>query len=501
MSVSGSRLGRVTSDIPPWAGSVAAQALADLLAIQAERDWLDYKQQCDLSATHNVVELAKDLGAMMITGGYIVVGADDRGQPTGDVLHPELFDAATLHAKLTKYLPKPFEIRSATHDYQGQSYAILYIAAHQDGFCVFAGEGSYQGPGAQPRIVFRPGDVFARHGTRSERWQQNDITVIKRQLRADADRLRDDTSETLRLLEDVPRHLGGSGLWLAMAIAPEYQPSDAAMIVPDEAQEFLKQWQFAQAPIDGFSLSTATYRQPGGVVIANPASPDEEPYWWRLALHNGGAAVGAYVLTQKLAANAVTEDTRWSGLPRGVTERPTFPVQRDEVEIRLLTLLDVLTAHATNVGAGGRVLIMATLLTVSDEPEISVALLNQMVDENGNRVGWRVAGARANRPLAEVVMVPASHRVRLAEMRAPGARVRAAYLLAAELLAIFGIDRPGMLMADGTIDPDEAATNHAQIVYQHARHIGLPVDPVSPMERQQRLEAEIQAAQDKFRRR
>jgi hypothetical protein len=253
----------VTSDIPSWAGSVSAQALADLLAVQAERDWLDYKQQCDLSATRDVIELAKDAGAMMIIGGYIVVGADDHGQPAGDVLHPELFDTATLHAKLAKYLPKPFEIRSATHHYQGQSYAIVYVAPHQDGFCVFAGEGTYRAPGAQPRTVFRPGDVLARHGTRSERWQQDDIAMIKRQLRADADRVRDDAAEALRLLQAVPVNLGGSGLWLAMAVMPEYQQADAGMITPDEAQQFLQEWEFAQAPIDGFNLGSATW--PGAV--------------------------------------------------------------------------------------------------------------------------------------------------------------------------------------------------------------------------------------------
>jgi hypothetical protein len=49
---------------------------------------------------------------MMITGGYILVGADDNGQPAGEVEHPELFGPATLHAKLAKHLPRPFEIRS-----------------------------------------------------------------------------------------------------------------------------------------------------------------------------------------------------------------------------------------------------------------------------------------------------------------------------------------------------------------------------------------------------
>jgi len=491
----------VASEVPSWAGSASARALAYLLALQGERNWLDYKRQCDLSSTRGEVELAKDAGAMMITGGYIVVGADDRGQPSGDVQHLELFDTATLHAKLAKYMPKPIEIRAATHQYQGQSYAIIYFPPHPDGFCIFERDGTYQDSNGQLRTVFRRGDVFARHGTSSERWQQSDIEVIKRQLRTDADRVRDDADDAWQLLQDLPRRLGGSGLWLAMAVMPEYQPADPPMITPDEAQKFLGDWQFTQAPIDGFNLGSATYRQPGGVVVTSQAAIAEMPHWWRIAFHDTGQGVGAYVLAHEIAADPMSGDRKWYGLPPGITDKPTIPARRDEVETRILTLLDVLTAHASNVGAGGRVLITATLVALRDEPGTRIALLNQMVDENGKDQGWRLANARANLSLTEAVMQPVTHRVPLAEIREPAARVRAAYRLAAELLAVFSVDRPSMLTAEGTLDPDGTGTDHAQIAYQHARHLGLPVSPVSPIERQQRLEEAIRAAQEDYRRR
>src|SRR5216683_1789182 len=261
----------MAGDLPPSAGSVSADILATLLDLQGERDWLDYKRQCDLSSARGLVEFAKDVGAMMITGGYIVVGADDNGQPTGDVDHLELFDPATLHAKLAKYLGRPFEIRSATHDYHGQSYALVYAVPHLDGFCVFERDGSYQ-DGKGQITVFRAGDVFARHGTRSERWNQRDIPMIKQRLQADADRTRDQHAEALSLLRGVPPQLGGSGLWLAMAVVPEYRVADAPFLSPDAAQQFLRDWQLAQVPIEGFSQGTATYRQPGGVVITNQSA-------------------------------------------------------------------------------------------------------------------------------------------------------------------------------------------------------------------------------------
>jgi hypothetical protein len=202
----------MTSDPPYWAGSISAEALAYLLALHGERDWLDYKRQSDLSSTRDLVEFAKNVAAMMISGGYILVGADDHGQPAsaGQPARLDLFDPATLHQKLARYIPEPFELRAATHAYQSQPYALVYVVPHQDGFCIFKQDGAYP-DGKNQTIAFRAGEVFARHGTRSERWNQSDIALIKRRLRADANRGRDQHAEALQLLNDIPRQLGGSG--------------------------------------------------------------------------------------------------------------------------------------------------------------------------------------------------------------------------------------------------------------------------------------------------
>lgn len=126
--------------------------------------------------------------------------------------------------------------------------------------------------------------------------------MVKQRLQADADRGRDQKAEAIKLLHGIPRQLGGSGLWLAMAVIPERRLLDAAMISADAAQQFLRDWQFAQAPVDGFSLGSATYRRPGSVVITNQAAIADPPHWWRLALYDAGEAVGAYVLDHQVAA-------------------------------------------------------------------------------------------------------------------------------------------------------------------------------------------------------
>jgi hypothetical protein len=43
--------------------------MATLVGLKNERDWLGYKQPCDLSLPRDLVELAKDVGAMVIDGG------------------------------------------------------------------------------------------------------------------------------------------------------------------------------------------------------------------------------------------------------------------------------------------------------------------------------------------------------------------------------------------------------------------------------------------------
>jgi hypothetical protein len=484
----------MTNGLPTWAGSVDAEALAQLLALGGERDWLDYKRRCDLSETREVVEIVKDMGAMMVTGGYLVIGADDQGQPSGEPERLDLFDPAKLHAKAAKYISGPFELRVGIHQYQGQSFVLIYVAPHSDGFCVFTASGNYTEPGKGQRQAFKAGEVYARHGTSSQPWNQHDITAIKQRLAADADRGRDQATEALELLGNLPPQLGDSGLWLAVAVVPQYQPLQPLRISPDAAQAFLRDWSIASAPIDQFGGGTPTYRQPGGVVLAAQA-------FWHLTLGDAGTAVGARCLAYEVAANPVSQDRQWRGLPPNIGDGLTIPIRRDELEYQLEILVDLLTAHVLNAGAGGRVVITAELVTPRPSPEQRVALLNELVDDAQEPAGWHVAGPRAAPALSIVAERPMTTSVALADMRDAQARLQTTYHLAAELLALFAIDGPTLLKADGTLDPYGATVNRQQIVYQHANHLGLPVPAVSPADRRQRYQAAMKAAKEELRQR
>lgn len=160
------------------------EKLRSLLAEGHEQPALDYKTQLDLRERRDVVELAKDVAAMQSeeAGGYIVIGADDHGKVTPSVTDEQakLFDEATLRNKLKRYLAEPFETRTAIHKVEDCTVVLVYIAPNPEGWCIFQANGEYEHEDPpdsgkmKKEIVFRVGDVFVRHGTASERWQDTD---------------------------------------------------------------------------------------------------------------------------------------------------------------------------------------------------------------------------------------------------------------------------------------------------------------------------------------
>jgi hypothetical protein len=157
---------------------LSEEKLRSLLAEQHEQSCLDYKRSLNLAVRRDIIELAKDVAAMQseLAGGYLVVGSDDRGSPVPD-LTPQLakhFDEATLRPKLARYLAEPFTIRCALHDIDGNVVAFIYVGPSEHGWCIFKAAGEYEDAAGKKKIVFRESDVFVRHGTSSERWNDSD---------------------------------------------------------------------------------------------------------------------------------------------------------------------------------------------------------------------------------------------------------------------------------------------------------------------------------------
>lgn len=161
---------------------VTRSKLDELLAVGTELADLDYKRTVDLKAHHDTIEIIKDIGAFMDHGGYIVIGADDHGDPV-DGIQPgqeALFDEARLRPSVARYIPSPFTIATKIHDVGGVSVGLIQVLPHPHGACVFQKQGEYQHPTTgKPVVVFRANEIFTRHGTSSERADGHDLQRIR----------------------------------------------------------------------------------------------------------------------------------------------------------------------------------------------------------------------------------------------------------------------------------------------------------------------------------
>jgi len=143
-----------------------------------EREDLDYKLTIDLSSRRDKVELAKDVGAFLDKGGALVIGCDDHGRPQEGIPERVIrdWDESRLRAKLSPYLGKDFPLRVTVHERAGVNLAFLFVPPHPDGCAVFLRDGHADAGAAPP--VFRSGDIFTRHGTASERANQEDMRRV-----------------------------------------------------------------------------------------------------------------------------------------------------------------------------------------------------------------------------------------------------------------------------------------------------------------------------------
>lgn len=168
-------------------GIVSNEKVAQLLALQTEYPELDYKATIKLDETSGVIELAKDVGAMQVLGGYILGGVDNQGRLTGNLDHGSLgdFDEARLVPKLQRYLPRPVVLRTNVVERDGHMVAAICVLPSPSGCAFFVADGQYEKMGRQI-VAFRAGDVFWRDGTRSTRMTQDGLeAVVARRISAE----------------------------------------------------------------------------------------------------------------------------------------------------------------------------------------------------------------------------------------------------------------------------------------------------------------------------
>jgi hypothetical protein len=182
------------SPVPPADGIVTDERLGALLALAAEYDDLDFKLELDLSSKRSEVELVKDVGAMQVKGGHIVIGVDGAGVPTGDMDGADTtpFDPANLVPKMQRFLEGPLGIASSVLTKNGHKLVLISIAPNPHGCAFFQIDAVYPDPQDPTKTItrFRAGDVFWRENTRSIRINREGFEeIIERRFAARRDEL------------------------------------------------------------------------------------------------------------------------------------------------------------------------------------------------------------------------------------------------------------------------------------------------------------------------
>jgi predicted HTH transcriptional regulator len=159
------------------------QKINELLTRKRESAKLDYKQEWDPQRNRDVLELTKDLVSMANTaGGYVVIGMGDGGEEVGlSDAQVDRLDEATLRAQVQGFIGTPLELfLDNTILWHSKPYAVVTVLKSPRSPVVFEKIGQYAdtGAGNKQMIIFRQGDVFVRHGSASERWNQEDVRTI-----------------------------------------------------------------------------------------------------------------------------------------------------------------------------------------------------------------------------------------------------------------------------------------------------------------------------------
>ncbi len=108
----------------------------------------------DLRDTADKVELAKDIGAMQVLGGYILIGVDDNAVRTGELDGADLraFDEASLTQAMLRYLTGPLQLRTRVAEIAGHTVVVISVGPHPAGCAFFRADGNYtESGGTTPR--------------------------------------------------------------------------------------------------------------------------------------------------------------------------------------------------------------------------------------------------------------------------------------------------------------------------------------------------------------
>lgn len=152
-------------------------ALLRALSRNSEADDVDFKSTFDASASRDWLELIKDIAAFANSGGgYILVGLNDDGAPSGvDVSGLLSVDIADIANRLHKYFGHHFTgVELIQTQKESNEICAIRIPATRIPI-VFTRVGEIELTDGKKKTVFALGTVYFRHGTKSEPGTSDDL--------------------------------------------------------------------------------------------------------------------------------------------------------------------------------------------------------------------------------------------------------------------------------------------------------------------------------------
>jgi len=155
------------------------------LVAKRESKYIDFKSRLDFSEPHSWCEIVKDIIAMANSGGgVLVIGLDNKGNPTGFDPAPVLdLDEAVVTDRIEKYTGIQFDAFTISEQTKkGYRLAVIFVEGVSIPI-VFIKPGTYAVSDRKQKTAFSAGTVYFRHGAKSEPGNTNDLRkAIERQL-------------------------------------------------------------------------------------------------------------------------------------------------------------------------------------------------------------------------------------------------------------------------------------------------------------------------------
>jgi hypothetical protein len=190
-----------------------------------EQSWVDFKREFDPSSAASWCEIVKDIVAMANSGGgFIVIGLENDGLPSTAKIDAAIaLDPATITDKVRKYTGVQLGTFSL-HPGQKAGHDVQVIKIEAVKYpIVFTNVGSYELPNKKQERAFSVGQVYFRHGAKSEPGTGDDLRLF---VDREVSQIREEWLGNVRKVVEAP---AGSTVTVAPAAAEE--PAIAARLV------------------------------------------------------------------------------------------------------------------------------------------------------------------------------------------------------------------------------------------------------------------------------